>query len=160
MRIILILAVLFLFSCGESKDTSPASTPTKNLKPRMAAEWEPALGTIIAWPLGIPHKLVIELAKDNKLFTMVSDESAKKEAEEWFTNWGIDLNNVQFIFAEQSVDAWWLRDWGPHAVFTDGKMKLADGQYPNSTPLFLKLLVMLNWGLFLQKGMKKQELKL
>ena len=100
----------------------------------MAAEWEPALGTIIAWPLGIPHKLVVELAKDNKLFTMVPDESAKKEAEEWFSNWGIDLNNVQFIFAEQSVDAWWLRDWGPHAVFTDGQMKLADGQYPNSTP--------------------------
>ena len=100
----------------------------------MAAEWEPALGTIIAWPLGIPHKLVVELAKDGKLFTMVPDKSAKKEAEKWFTDWGIDLNNVQFIFADQSVDAWWLRDWGPHAVFTDGQMKLADGQYPNSTP--------------------------
>ncbi len=129
-----LFSFLFLFSCNDSIDSPKETSVSQNTKKRMAAEWEPALGTIIAWPLGIPHKLVVELAKDNKLFTMVPDEAAKKEAEQWYTKWGIDLQNVQFIFAPQDVDAWWLRDWGPHAVFDDGKMKLADGQYPNSTP--------------------------
>lgn len=129
-----IFSILFLFSCSDSKDNPKETTVSQNVTKRMAAEWEPALGTIIAWPLGIPHKLVVELAKDDKLFTMVPDESAKKEAEKWYVEWGIDLQNVQFIFAPQDVDSWWLRDWGPHAVFDDGEMKLADGQYPNSTP--------------------------
>ena len=126
--------ILFLISCSESKAPQKGSASSQITEKRMAAEWEPALGTIIAWPLGIPHKLVVELAKNDKLFTMVPDESAKKEAEKWFVEWGIDLENVQFIFAPQDVDAWWLRDWGPHAVFDNGIMKLADGQYPNSTP--------------------------
>ncbi len=134
ISIFTLFSFLLLFSCGDSKVNQKERTQIQNSNKRMAAEWEPALGTIIAWPLGIPHKLVVELAKDNKLFTMVSDESSKKEAEKWYAEWGIDLQNVQFIFAPQDVDAWWLRDWGPHAVFDDGKMKLADGQYPNSTP--------------------------
>ena len=29
---------------------------------RVIAEWEPALGTMIRWPLGIPSDLVVELA--------------------------------------------------------------------------------------------------
>jgi len=33
----------------------------------MAAEWEPAIGSIIAWPLIIPKSLVIELAKGKML---------------------------------------------------------------------------------------------
>lgn len=103
---------------------------------RTAAEWEPALGTMIVWPLCIPYKLVIELAKDNHLFTIVDNEAAKKDALEWFTKWGIDEAKTTFIFAPQGVDAWWVRDWGPAAVFTpDKKMKLADGKYIYSTPV-------------------------
>ncbi len=127
--------LLFFTNCNDSQESQQESVELQPSENRMAAEWEPALGTIIAWPLGIPHKLVIELAKDNQLFTMVPDDPARKEAEHWFAEWGIDLQRVQFIFAPQDVDAWWLRDWGPHAVFNDGKMKLADGQYPNSTPV-------------------------
>lgn len=103
---------------------------------RTAAEWEPALGTLIVWPLSIPHKLVIELANDNHLFTMVENQDAQKEAEKWFSEWHINPENVTFIYAKQGVDAWWTRDWGPSAVFTNkNEYKLADGKYIYSTPV-------------------------
>ena len=34
---------------------------------RVVAEWEPALGTMIRWPLGIPSDLVVELATTDVL---------------------------------------------------------------------------------------------
>lgn len=102
---------------------------------RTAAEWEPALGTMIVWPLSVPYKLVVELAKDNHLYTLVANDSFKTEAEKWYTQWGIDPSANTFIFAPQGIDAWWTRDWGPSAVFTpDGNMKMGDGKYIFSTP--------------------------
>ena len=103
---------------------------------RVAAEWEPAIGTMIVWPLCIPHKLVIELAKDNHLYTLVKNEDSKNEALKWYTKWGIDSAMNTFIYLPQGIDAWWVRDWGPAAVFTpDGSMKLVDGKYIYSTPV-------------------------
>ncbi len=135
-----ILILLFLFSCSNNskKDlgTVEPNFYSQGLNNRTAAEWEPALGTLVVWPLSIPHKLVIELANDNHLFTMVENEGSRKEAEKWFSEWHINPENVTFIYAKQGVDAWWTRDWGPSAVFTNKKeYKLADGKYIYSTPV-------------------------
>lgn len=129
------IILFFLVSCRDTSEVTQVAQESSTLITRMAAEWEPAIGVIIAWPLGIPHQLAVELAKDTRLYTMVSDEAARKDAEYWFTEWEIDLASVQFIVAPQGEDYWWLRDWGPHAIFDDTGMKLANGQYPNSTPL-------------------------
>ena len=37
---------------------------------RVVAEWEPAIGTMIRWPLGIPSDLVVELASDNIVYVL------------------------------------------------------------------------------------------
>lgn len=129
------IIILFLISCRGSSEVAQANHKPQTLTSRMAAEWEPAIGVIIAWPLGIPHKLAVELANDTRLYTMVPNEAARQDAQYWFAEWGIDLEKIQFIVAPQGVDYWWLRDWGPHAVFEGSGMKLANGQYPNSTPL-------------------------
>ena len=68
----------------------------------------------------IPHKLVIELAKDNHLYTLVENENSKREALKWYTEWGIEPTKNIFVYAPQGVDSWWVRDWGPGAVFTPG----------------------------------------
>lgn len=129
------LSLAILSKCN----TPNNSTLTSKLKydqNRLAAEWEPAIGVMITWPLHVPHKLVIELAKDSKLFTLVPNETSSKEAISWFKKWNINLSNVQFIQVAQDVDASWVRDWGPHAVFNPTEeMKLGDGQYLYSTPL-------------------------
>lgn len=102
---------------------------------RTAAEWEPAQGTMVVWPLSVPYKLVVELSKDNHLYTLIANGSTKKEAQKWYNQWGINSNNNTFVYAPQGIDAWWTRDWGPSAVFTnDGEMKLGDGKYIYSTP--------------------------
>ncbi|HLG41054.1 MAG TPA: agmatine deiminase family protein [Chitinophagaceae bacterium] len=140
LKRILIVLVFFPTSCSDNpKNNKEASEPnfyTQSNTNRVAAEWEPVTGTMIVWPLCIPYKLVIELAKDNHLFTLVENEDSKKEALRWYTKWGIDSSNNTFIYAPQGIDSWWVRDWGPSAVFTpDGKMKLADGKYIYSTPV-------------------------
>jgi len=134
-----LLIVLFLFSCsGNSNkhlDTAATNYYTQGSHNRTAAEWEPALGTMIVWPLSIPYKLVIELANDNHLFTLIENEDSRKEAEKWFNEWHIKSDNVTFIYAQQGVDSWWTRDWGPSAVFTrENEYKLADGKYIYATP--------------------------
>lgn len=134
-----ILIAFVAFSCSDnSKNNEIVPTPdfyTQSNANRVAAEWEPAVGTMIVWPLSIPYKLVVELAKDNHLYTLVENELSKNEALKWYTEWGIDPARNTFVYAPQGVDSWWVRDWGPNAVFmADGKMKLADGKYIYSTP--------------------------
>jgi agmatine/peptidylarginine deiminase len=118
-------------------DSGPFTTPyTPSGRPRIAAEWEPAIGVLIAWPPALPHKLIIELAKDSKLYVVVENRTSQKQAIDWFTKWGIFPDRVKFITAPMDVDAWWTRDWGPHAVFApDGSMRLADPKYIYSTPV-------------------------
>ncbi|MDH3648543.1 MAG: agmatine deiminase family protein [Saprospiraceae bacterium] len=135
--ILILLMLLSLVSCRRPSPYSEAATAARHTMPanRMAAEWEPALGAIIAWPLDIPHQLVIELAKDAQLYTMVPDEEEKVKAIGWYQKWNIEVDKVVFIIAPQGWDSWWVRDWGPFAVFgADGAMSLADGQYAYSTP--------------------------
>ncbi len=140
-----IKSVIFLFLMGSitlvllktftQKNTNENKYYTQGKSNRTVAEWEPALGTMITWPLCVPYKLAIELAKDNHLYTLIDNDSVKEEAIKWYTEWGIDLNRVSFVVAPQGIDAWWTRDWGPSAVFTpEGNMYLGDGKYIYATP--------------------------
>ncbi|MHC4080320.1 MAG: agmatine deiminase family protein [Planctomycetota bacterium] len=95
---------------------------------RVCAEWEPAVGTLISWPLGIPQGLVVELAEDDMLFVLVTGPGAESQARATFTGWGIDPAHVEFIHT--SVQSHWPRDWGPHQIF-DGS-----GQWAIVDPIF------------------------
>ena len=84
---------------------------------RVCAEWEPAVGTLISWPLGIPKALVIELASDDLLYVLVVSQAAENQARSKFQSWGIDPAQVEYIRAP--VQTHWPRDWGPHQVFDE-----------------------------------------
>ena len=138
----LLITFLLLLSCTAIFSQKPSASeqittlysPSK--RPRMVAEWEPAIGVLIAWPLSIPYQLVINLSKDIKLYVLVENTKSKQDAIQWFTRWNIFPDRIKFITAPQGVDVSWTRDWGPHAVFTqDGVMKLADGRYRYATPM-------------------------
>ncbi len=135
---IALLVILILTSCNTNQEESLIidQSRIKHNNNRVAAEWEPALGAIVVWPLDLPHKLIIELAKDGKLYTIVPNKEEIEIAKTWYAKWGIDLNNVEFIISSQGLDSWWARDWGAFAVFDSlGNMSLADGQYKYSTPI-------------------------
>jgi hypothetical protein len=94
---------------------------------RVAAEWEPALGALVAWPLVVPESLVVEIAKDDTLFLLVDDEEAQSEARDALVKLGVDLDSVQFIVAAPGHARPWPRDWGPPARFSqDGEYGLVD----------------------------------
>ncbi|MDZ4708718.1 MAG: agmatine deiminase family protein [Saprospiraceae bacterium] len=136
----IVLSLFIGFSCstrlGVNENPPDNHFYTQGLDNRLAAEWEPAIGTMLVWPLSVPYKLVIELARDNHVYTIVENEAVKKEAQKWYNDWGINPAKTSFIYAAQGLDSWWVRDWGPGAVYTpEGKMKLADGKYIFSTPI-------------------------
>lgn len=92
---------------------------------RFVAEWEPAFGTLIRWPLGIPSDLVVELAEDDSLYVLVANQSQLEQAAYTFSSWNVNLNHCQFIIAP--TNSHWTRDWGPHYVFNEaGEGGIAD----------------------------------
>lgn len=134
--------LLFLFILGQiscsigqtSQDESIPYYPSDHA--RMVAEWEPATGVLIAWPLSLPHKLIVELTKETKLQILVEDHKSKQDAIKWLSKWGVMPDKVKFITAPQGIDATWTRDWGPHAVFTpEGTLVMADAKYLYATPV-------------------------
>jgi agmatine deiminase len=122
-----IIALIFSVGCPTENQVI---TPTTSMN-RMAAEWEPVIGSIIAWPLIIPKPLVIELAKEKMLlYVMVSDEVNRYEAENTFKEWGVNMDNVHFVVTRLGLAWGWPRDWGPFAIYSDsGAYRLADPQF-------------------------------
>ncbi|HOP14828.1 MAG TPA: agmatine deiminase family protein, partial [Lentimicrobium sp.] len=95
---------------------------------RMVAEWEPAFGTLIRWPLGIPGDLVVELARHDTVYVLVENSAQQSQASYTFSSYGVNLNHCRFITA----NTWshWTRDWGPHYVFNEnGQAGIADPMF-------------------------------
>lgn len=105
------------------------------MKTRIAAEWEPALGVMVAWPPAIPRALVQEFAKDTTLYCMVADSHVQSQAEATLAEWGVSLDKVKFLVVEQGEDCSWPRDWGPQPLFkADGSYCVLGPRYVYSTP--------------------------
>lgn len=94
---------------------------------RVVAEWEPALGTMIRWPLGIPSDLVVELANDDILYVLVENNNQENQARNNFNNWGVNIDNVIFIFTE--TYSHWTRDHGPQFVIGQDYWKVVNQQF-------------------------------
>ena len=112
------------------------------MKKRIAAEWEPALGVLVAWPPLIPKKLFKEFNSDTVLYIMVEDEEVKDDAVRTFEKWELNLEKIKFIFTpsrngKSKYGAYWVRDWGPFAVFNEDKsMKLVSGRFCSTPATF------------------------
>ncbi|MBW2494477.1 MAG: agmatine deiminase family protein [Deltaproteobacteria bacterium] len=85
--------------------------------PRIAAEWEPALGALVVWPPVVPDELLVEIAEDDRLFLIVADLEQREEATARLTELGVDLESVELIVDPTLDGENWTRDWGPSALF-------------------------------------------
>lgn len=105
------------------------------MKRRIAAEWEPALGTMVSWPPALPAALLRDLANDHHLWVLVADEQSESEARAAFSEWGTGPDSVTFVRVPQGSDAPWVRDWGPQPLFDEDTNLWALGpRYVYSTP--------------------------
>lgn len=71
---------------------------------RVAAEWEPAIGVMISWPLVIPDQLVIDLARQEKLFVALKDAADRTAAEQKFTALGITDSRIHFFVGDPEAE--------------------------------------------------------
>jgi agmatine deiminase len=118
-RVVVLTAGIILLTGAEAGLAAPVQPV------RMCAEWEPAVGTLIRWPLGIPSTLVVELAEDDSLYVLVETPGQESQARAAFASWGVNLGHCRFIYAQ--TYSHWTRDWGPHSVFDgDGVWGIVD----------------------------------
>jgi len=110
-----------------------AAAPAGDPQWRQPAEFEPQRGTMIAYPLHVPIRLVVELAEDDELVTVVQDAAAESAARALYQAHGVDLANCSFL--HQAAEAHWTRDYGPWFAFDpQGNPEIVDFTYewPNS----------------------------
>jgi agmatine/peptidylarginine deiminase len=114
------------------------ATPAADGHPRIAAEWEPALGALVVWPPAVPDELLVEIAKDDRLYLIVPDLEQQEEATARLTELGVDLGSVELIVDPTLAGENWTRDWGPSALFDKyGNYHLLDPKfvgYPLAMP--------------------------
>ena len=94
---------------------------------RIVAEWEPALGTMIRWPLGIPSDLVVELAEDDILYVLVENANQENSARNNFNSWNVNIENIVFIFTE--TYSHWTRDHGPQFLIGENHWEVINQQF-------------------------------
>ena len=94
---------------------------------RIVAEWEPALGTMIRWPLGIPSDLVAELAEDDILYVLVENMNQLNSARNSFISWNIDMSNVDFVFTD--TYSHWTRDHGPQFLIGENHWEVVNQEF-------------------------------
>lgn len=117
--------LLFLFICLTAFNLYSA-------EPVLTAEWEPALGTLVRYPFGVPEELILELAQDDILYVLVKNQNQEDNVVNLFTNWSVNLENTRFIYAD--TYSHWTRDWGPFSMFnSEGGFAFAD-QYFDGYP--------------------------
>jgi len=105
------------------------STPEQ---PRFVAEWEPAKGSIIRYPLGLPYSLLIDLSNNGLLYVVVSSSLQATCNSALSTN-GINMANVRYIVTNN--DSYWIRDYGPWTIMDgENNMQLVDFIYNRTRP--------------------------
>ncbi|MBP1766884.1 MAG: Porphyromonas-type peptidyl-arginine deiminase [Candidatus Aminicenantes bacterium] len=101
--------------------------------PRVVAEWEAAIGTLVAYPFEIPGQLLAELAGEGRLFVIVQPDQSEA-AQAAIKAAGVPPSKVTLIPTTTKTP--WVRDYGAHtAVRPDGSAVLVDADYVE-TPIF------------------------
>jgi agmatine deiminase len=108
-----------------NRDDLPSPTMRDDLPPvapvRNCAEWEPATGVLIRYPLGLPYNLLRDLDDDVTIYVVVSSSYQSLASSNLAAN-GVDMNRVEFVV--RNNDSIWTRDYGPWFVF-DGAGDIA-----------------------------------
>jgi len=102
---------------------------------RVVAEWETAIGTLVAYPFEIPGQLLAELAGEGRLFVLVQPEQ-RETALAALQAAGVVSAKVALIPTTTKTP--WIRDYGAHTVVRpDGSAVLVDADYIE-TPIFAR----------------------
>ncbi len=100
----------------------PPLAPVRN-----CAEWEPAAGVLIRYPLGIPYNLIRDFDDESIVYVVVASNQFVN-AQNAFTANNVDMAQVQWLV--KPTDSIWTRDYGPQFVFDGiGDVAIVDHVY-------------------------------
>jgi hypothetical protein len=111
-------------------------------------EYSPSAGVLFRWTSGMGNvvantvaALTGDPAHDDKAFVVVTNAAGKTAADAAFSAAGADLSKVVYYY--HPSDSVWLRDYGPHFVWQDDALTIADSHYYPTRPLdnFIPTLV-------------------
>jgi len=106
----------------ELQRDNPPAGPVRN-----CAEWEPATGVLIRYPLGLPYNLLRDLDDDLVLHVVVSSGYLSTATSNLSAN-GVDMDQVEFLVRDN--DSIWTRDYGPWFIFdADGELGIVNHTY-------------------------------
>jgi agmatine deiminase len=96
--------------------------------PRVAAEWELAVGVLVTWPLALPRTLILDLAQDTTLHVVVADKQREVEARTALREWGIE--DARYVRRPSGDGYYGTRDWAAYASFDEkGALVERDPRY-------------------------------
>ena len=96
-------------------------TPPPTPPVRMVAEFEEMQSVLIRYPFGIPMSLIVEMAEDCDVTTIVSSTSQKQTVLNQYIAAGVDTSHCDWLIAP--TNSYWTRDYGPWFV-VDSTMRL------------------------------------
>lgn len=110
---------------GGGRDTQVDPPPLAPL--RGCAEWEPATGVLIRYPLGLPYSLLQDFDDQVTIHCIVASTSQAAAISNFTAN-GINMAKVQWLV--RANDSIWTRDYGPEYVFDgNGEIAIIDHLY-------------------------------
>ena len=105
--------------------------PTGQIRP--VAEWEPMEAVLIRYTFGIPMSLIVEMAKDIKVITIVANTSQQNTVLSQYNSNGVNTANCEFLIA--ATDTYWTRDYGPwFMTIDDNEVVMGDFTYNRPRP--------------------------
>jgi len=111
-----------LMPTRDTRSDPPPTGPVRNV-----AEWEPATGVLIRYPLGLPYGLLTDFDDDVTLHVVVSSGNYTNAQVNLSAN-GVNMSQVDFLIRPN--DSIWTRDYGPWYVFDgNGDLTIIDHTY-------------------------------
>jgi agmatine/peptidylarginine deiminase len=108
--------------------TAPPTGPI-----RSCAEWEPSVGVIIRYPLGLDYPLIAEMSEDVMVTTIVASSYQQGQVESAYSSNGVNMGNTDFLIAP--TNSIWTRDYGPWFIFDgSGQLAIVDNIYNRPRP--------------------------
>jgi agmatine/peptidylarginine deiminase len=86
------------------------------------AEFQPMMGVMIGYPLGIPVSFVAQLSQITQVKVLVDNSSEQYIANSRLSQHGVNMSNVEFWIIPH--DSYWTRDYGPWFII-DGNDDVA-----------------------------------
>lgn len=107
-------------------ETDPPQGVIRNVE-----EFGPSEAVLIRYPFGIPMSLIKEMAKKDKVITIVASSAQQTTVNSQYQSNGVNTANCSYLIA--NTDSYWTRDYGPWFV-TYGDLQTGIVDFPYNRP--------------------------